>query len=313
MTASSLSASTLLQDANACHDDDPPRAAALLAQIDASALPTDEHPLYAFLLNHVLGEKLGRWAQAHAALQALHTSRAPAVLRQAAVAAQLAGESAAAAACTQALALACGGAASTAAELVSLACATFSTPAQNAAAAGQTVLAALQPLHAPAWQSTTPFDAAAAAQCNNLAAALSERALPDYAEPALCGAMLLAAERSQFLWQRAGSWVQRERAHHGRAVALNTVKLSAAAAEQAEAGLALLDANDRGNEESVDRAFLQLERAHALAAQGLATEAAHAQAKAQGLAAAFNDAGLSRWFAQRQARLEALLRPSANP
>ncbi len=306
-------ASTLLQDANACHDDDPPRAAALLGQTNATELKTDEHPLFAFLLNHVLGEKLGRWAQAHAALQALHTSRAPAVLRQAAVAAQLAGDPTAAAACTQALALACGGPASLAAELVNLASAAFITPTQGAASAGQTVLAALQPLHAPAWQTSTPFDTAAAAQCNNLAAALSERALPDYAEPALCGALLLAAERSQFLWQRAGSWVQRERAHHGRAVALNTVKLSAAAAEHAQAGLDLLDANDRNNEESVDRAFLQLERAHALAAQGLATEAGHAQAQAQALAAAFNDAGLSRWFAQRQARHEALLRNSVNP
>ncbi len=306
-------ASTLLQDANACHDDDPQRAATLLGQVDANAMQTDEQPLYAFLLNHVLGERLGQWAQAHAALQALHTSRAPVVLRQAAVAAQLAGEHAAAAACTQALALACGGAASSAAELVHLASAAFSTPAQGAAAAGQAVLAALQPLHGPAWQTTTPFDAAAAAQCNNLAAALSERGLPDYAEPALCGALLLAAERSQFLWQRAGSWVQRERAHYGRAVALNTVKLSAAAAEQAEAGLALLDANDRANEESVDRAFLHLERAHALDAQGLGADAAHAQAQAQALAALFNDAGLSRWFAQRQARHEALLRSSANP
>ncbi len=301
-------ASALLQEANTCHDDDPQRGAALLGQINAIELKTEEHPLFAFLLNHVLGEKLGQWAQAHAALQALRASRAPAVLRQAAVAAQLAGDHAAAAACTEALALACGGAASAAAELVQLASAVFITPTQAAASAGQTVLAALQPLHAPAWQTTTPFDAAAAAQCNNLAAALSERALPDYTEPALCGALLLAAERSQFLWQRAGSWVQRERAHYGRAVALNTVKLSAAAAEQAEAGLALLGVNDRNNEEGVDRAFLQLERAHALAAQGMVAESAQAQALAQGLAAAFEDAGLSAWFQQRQARHEALLR-----
>ena len=56
----------LLDEADACHDDDPARAADLLRRLDPAALPAERWPGLAFLLNHVLGEKLGAWHEAHA-------------------------------------------------------------------------------------------------------------------------------------------------------------------------------------------------------------------------------------------------------
>ena len=56
----------LLDQADSCHDDDPHRAADLLRRIDPVALPAERLPGFAFLLNHVLGEKLGAWPEAHA-------------------------------------------------------------------------------------------------------------------------------------------------------------------------------------------------------------------------------------------------------
>ena len=86
----------LLDEADACHDDDPPRAAAVLRQLDLAALPPGRLPGVAFLLNHVLGEKLGAWPEAHklfdALLRASGDPPPPALFRQAAAAARLAGE-----------------------------------------------------------------------------------------------------------------------------------------------------------------------------------------------------------------------------
>ena len=73
-------------------------------------------------------------------------------------------------------------------------------------------------------------------------------------------------------------------------------------------GIALLDRHDEAGAEFVDRAFLDLELAHASLRLGLVGEAAAARAQAQSLAARFGDEALERWFASRTARLEALQR-----
>ena len=234
----------LLHEANACHDADPAHAAALLRELNAADLAPQDAALLAFLLNHVLGELHGQWPEAHSRMQPLHTSRAPAVLRQAAVAARLGGDATGTQALTLALAQALGGTPQQADELVVLACAAFTAPRADAAQAGRQVLAALEPLQGAHWQLGNPFDAAAATQCNNIAAGLSERAPADYAEPALASALLLSAERGQSLWQRAGDWVNRERAGYGRAVALNALGLHAPALEHARQALNTLDQHD---------------------------------------------------------------------
>lgn len=301
----------LLAEADACHDDEPPRAAQLLRQIDSGALGEGDRPLYAFLLNHVLGEKLGDWGVAHrrlAPLLAQVGEAAPAVLwRQGAVAAMLSGEGAAAAAAIAGLARVAPATELQATELVRLAAAGFTVPAAPAAHAGQIALAAMAALEAPHWQSGGALDTAAAATCNNLATALSDRSLEDLREPLLRDALLRAARCSQSLWQRAGNWVNHERACYGLAVAAGALGDAALQRDSAAQGLAQLDMHDSAHEEHVDRAFLELELAHACQRLGRSDEANAARARADALAGSFDDAFLAQWYAQRVQRHGQLL------
>jgi hypothetical protein len=300
-----MDSNTWLSEADAIHDDEPARAAVLLRQIDGAALAAEQWPLLAFLLNHVLGEKLGDWADASARLSKLMAqaeTAPPALWRHAAVAARLAGDEAAAAAHTQALAAASGAPAAQAAELVALAAAVLRAGTLPASPAATLATAALAPLAAPHWQAAGALDVAAAAQCNNLASGFVDRPLADLADPAMRTALTLAAENASGLWQRAGSWVNHERASYLRALVSSALGDAGAALGHAEAGLALLDANDQAQEQSVDRAFLTLEASFALERLGRADEARASRAQADALAAAFGDAGLDAWFASRVAR-----------
>jgi hypothetical protein len=302
-----------LNEAEACHDEDPPRAAALLREIDAAHVAADDRPRLAFLLNHVLGEKGGDWSAAHerqqALLRAASTDAALVLWRQAAAAARLAGDAAAESAATSAIAAACGAAPAQAGQLVALAAATFRVPALPSREAAEAVLAVLPPLDQDAaWQRAGGLDASAAACCNNLSADLSERPLVDLGIATLRAAMAGTAELAQRLWLRAGTWVHHERACYQRAIVANTLGEPHRAQAHAQAGLALLDANDAAGEEFVDRAFLELELAHANERLGLAADAAAARERAKSLAARFGDPGLDAWFASREIRLLALRR-----
>jgi len=304
-----MDSNTWLAEADACHDDDPARAAALLRRIDGAALAAEQWPLFAFLLNHVLGEKLGRWAEASARLSTLlaHTGAAPLALwRHAAVAARLAGDEAAAAAHTQALAAATGASAAQAGELVALAATVLQAGTLPAAPAATLALAALGPLAAAHWQAASALDAAVAAQCNNLASGFVDRPITDLADPTLRSALTLAAECASLFWQRAGTWVNHERAFYLSALVSSALGDAGAALGHANAGLALLDAHDQTREHSVDRAFLTLEASFALERLARAGEAQASRAQADALAAAFGDAGLDAWFADRVARNAAL-------
>lgn len=300
-----------LAEADACHDADPARAAALLAGIDAAGLEAGERPHFAFLLNHVLGEKLGDWAQARhrqSALLAAADEAAPPVLwRQAAVAAMLAGELDAARRAVVGLARAAGVGEPQAQELLQLAAAVFQAPSRDAEPAAALAMHALQALDAPHWLSASALDTQAAAACNNLAAHLSERPVDELRSAALREAALRAALCSQRLWQRAGDWVNRERACYGVAVAAGAAGDAAAQLEAASDGLALLDRHDTAAEQTVDRAFLELERAHALQRLGRHGEANAARANADALAAAFEDASLTDWYRGRVERHRQLL------
>jgi hypothetical protein len=311
-----MDAQALLDEADAVHDDDPARGAQLLRRIDPAALPADQLPLLAFLFNHVLGEKLGDWAEAQRRQRALQQAAAaplPAVLhRHAAVAARLAGDDAGAASATQALAAAAAVPAAQAGELVALAAAVLQAAVLPAAAAGELAHAALQPLLAGHWQLPTALDVPTAAQCNNLGSALVDRPPADLADPALRQALALAADRAQWLWQRAGNWVHHERAAYLCALAASALGDAASALRHAQAGLGLIDANDTAAEQAVDRAFLGLEASFALERLGRAEEAAQARAAADALAAAFGDDSLAKWYADRVAR-NATLCASAHP
>lgn len=292
-----------LDEADRCHDEQPERAAQLLQRIDCTRLAAEQRPLFAFLANHVLGEKLSRWADAHtllAGLLAQAGADAPAVLwRQAAVAAAEAGDAARAGRATQALAERAQVSVAQADEMVQLARAAFVVPGLGAAPAAQRVLAALASLDATHWQQPSALDTPAATSCNNLAAGLSERPLAEL--PALHDALLRAARCSQRLWLRCGDWVNHERACYGLAVAHGALGEHAAALQAARDGLALLDTHDAAGEQRVDRAFLELEHAFALAGLGQAVPAAAARERAAASAAGFDEA-LRAWYEQRMQR-----------
>ena len=303
-------AEAMLERIDACHDERPDEAAALLTALDVAALPAERHPRLAYLLNHVLGERLGRWAEAQQRQQTLLdvATASPVLLRQAAVAAQLANDAPRAQALRAAFAGATQADAAQVAQLIELSAAMFSVASLDARTAGELALQALGPLDGASWQTAGPLDAAAATACNNIASSFIERPMADLAQASLRAALARAAECSQRLWRRAGSWVNEERACYLRAMACHALGEPHRALEHAREGLALLDANDAAHEQGVDRAFLELEHAHACRRLGLPGDAEAAASRAQRLAASFNDASLTQWFETRRAKLATMLR-----
>ncbi|HRP28641.1 MAG TPA: hypothetical protein PLG77_09465 [Burkholderiaceae bacterium] len=301
-----------LDEANACHDADPQRAALLLRALDPAQLPVDRLPGLAFLLNHVLGEKLGAWRDAHARHAALLDAAgdAPAAVlwRQAAAAAQATGAADDARRLTAALADAAGAAPAAALEVVALTVAMYRVPGLGHAEAAGCVREALDALRddGAALRESGPLDAAVAACINNIASDLVERPADAFTHAPLRDAMHDAAQLAERFWLRAGNWVHHERAAYLRAMVGNALAQAPQAREHALRALALLDANDLDDNESVDRAFIELEHAHACRALDLIAEADAAQARADEIAAAFGDAFLDDWFASRRRALAML-------
>jgi hypothetical protein len=299
----------LLAEIDALHDDDPQRAIEMLRALDVAAVSTSRLPRLAFLLDHVFGEKFDLWPEAlarqRAVVQQAGLAATPLLYRHAAVAAQVAGDAHLTRLWTQALAASADAPLAKARALVSLGAVAFSVSRLGADTAGRLTLQALQPLAALHAMPGGGLDAEFGAVANNLASELLERPLDDLTQPDLRVALQLTADHAQRFWQRAGLWINRERAHYLGAMAANALGLGDAGATHARAGLALLDEFDDAHEQNVDRAFLELELATALR---LASQAgrADALARALALAAQFGDVGLDRWFANRSTRNEAL-------
>jgi len=297
-----------LAEADRMHDDTPEPALAILRGIAPAALPLARRARFAFLMNHVAGEKFGLWDEALAAqrtlVEATGVAMTPVLWRHAAVGAHLAGDTRLAAHWLDAFASATQAPVAEVQALVALSAAEFLVPARDAAAAGRLALEVLRPLDGAAL--APGLDASLAAAANNLASLLVERPLDDLRQPELRAALELASELALQAWMRAGQWLQQERAHYLRALAANASGDGATGARHARAGLALLDANDTARAEDVDRAFLALELAQGLR---LAHDegAAPAHERAEALAAAFDDESLRAWFADRVQRNAALL------
>lgn len=299
-----------LDEANACHDDDPARGAALLREIDPAQLPADRWPLLAFLMNHVWGEKLGRWAEAlqgqRALLDAAQPAAAAVLWRQAATAARLAGGGPLADELARGFARACDADLACCTDVLGLSAAMYTAPALPALDAGAQVLAALAPLSAPAWQSASALDATVAACANNIASGFLDRPASELQHPGARAALQQSAETAHRFWTRAGTWVQHERALYLRAMASNALDEPHAALAHALEALSLLDTHDSEHAESVDRAFIELEAWHARRRLGHADDAAQALVRAQRLAEGFGDDSLTSWFDQRQQALNTL-------
>ncbi len=304
-----LDGDALLAQADAIHDDDPPRALEMLRGLDAATLSAGRLPRLSFLLDHVLGEKFDLWGEALAGQRALvqraGVQATPQIFRHAAVAAQIAGDVGLARAWTQALAASGDAPLAKARALVSLAAVAFTVSNQGAESAGRLTLQAVQPLAALHAMPGGGLDAAFGAVTNNLASDLLERPVDQLSQPDLRTALQLTASHAQRFWQRAGSWVNRERAHYLSAMVANALGHGAEAAAQARCGLALLDEHDPAGHENVDRAFLELELAMGLRLAGQPGQA-EALTRALALAARFGKAWLDHWFAERHTRNEAL-------
>ena len=309
VASTAIDGDALLAQADAIHDDDPPRALEILRRLDLATLSAGRLARLSFLLDHVLGEKFGLWGEALAGQRAVvrcaGVQATAGIFRHAAIAARIVGDTPLARSWTQALAASSDAPLAKAQALVTLGAAGFSVSHHGAEAAGRLALQALHPLAALQAAPGDGLDAAFGAVTNNLASELLERPMDDLAQPELRTALQLAAEHSLRFWQRAGTWVNRERAHYLGAMVANALGEGAAGAAHARSGLALLEAHDQAGEETVDRAFLELELAMG---QRLADQPGRAEAlaRALALAARFGEAGLDRWFTDRQTRNEAL-------
>jgi len=306
-SADAAQAVAWLDEANVLHDDAPEAALGLLRRIPPAALPRERRNLFAYLTNHVTGERLGRWEESLAAQQALIDCAGDDIdltlWRHAAVAAQLAGDDARCDRWQATLARAAGASPGEARILVALAAASVTVSGQNAVHAGREALRVLQPLAtAPL---TASLDASFAAVANNLASHLVERPLDDLRHPDLRSALDLAAHVALRCWTRAGGWVQKERAHYLCALTANALGEGERGLAQAHQGLALIDAHDRDETQTIDRAFLELEQGQALWLIGR-DGAAQAEERARALASHFHDDGVRRAFADRLRRNEAL-------
>jgi hypothetical protein len=145
----------------------------------------------------------------------------------------------------------------------------------------------------------SPLDAALAACFNNVTTRLLEASLKRPLAAAGAAAMRAGAEAARRFWYRAGQWLQHERADYLCAKVDVRIGDAAAAIAAAEHGLRVVEAN--GND-AVERAFLLLPLAAALAASGQMARAEALRAEAERLASGF-DAGTRAAFEQDRAEL----------
>ncbi|MFZ5538807.1 MAG: hypothetical protein ACOY5V_03585 [Pseudomonadota bacterium] len=290
-----------LDEIDRIHDDDPAEAARRLRELDASDLPAQRLGALAFLLNHVLGEKLGAWREAalRAAALAARGDAPVAVLRHWAAAALLAADDAMAERARSRLAERAQVDAAIAAALARVAAWNFVVDVERDAGA----FAALA-RSAPGFPPSA-LDAGFAASFNNVTVALMEKLAGRTLDQAQRDALKQGAQAARAFWLRAGGWVEDERSDYLRAKVALRLGDAQAAATAAEAALAVVAANGG---DAVERAFLLQPLAAARAALGDHADAARLRSEATALAAAF-DTGLRRLIERDAAELFALEHP----
>lgn len=238
-----------LDEIDRIHDDLPEEAAQRLRRLDAAGLPAARLGAFAFLLNHVLGEKLGTWREAAERVSTL-AARADAslpVLRHWAAAALLAEDAELAGRAQSRLAAGAQVDASIAAALARVAAWNFAIDAERDA--GTFAALARAGLGFP----PCALDAGFAAAFNNVTVALLEKLAGRALDEAQCDALLLGAEAARAFWLRAGGWIEDERSDYLRATVALRLGDPRAAAAAAERGLGVVATNGG---DPVERAFL---------------------------------------------------------
>lgn len=272
------------------HDEEPDRAAQGLRAMAAAGVAEQDMPQFAWLVNHVIGEKQGAWREALQLQQALPAG-GPLVLRlQRAAAALLAGEAVEAWALQARIAGEAQVPPDQARAAVQLRAMQYlaerAEPCDFAAALRDCVQSV------PSGAGTGKLGAALATSMNNTVSALVEREDLPVNDPDVSATLLEGAQAARRLWGDAGNWTNHERADYLIALCGNRVGEWAVALQAARNGIATIEAN---GSEDVDRAFLLLEVARA--SHGLGDEATRASAKAEAMKLAESfDASLHDWF-----------------
>jgi hypothetical protein len=270
-----------------------------LRSLSTSGVPAGDVPRFVFLVNHVIGEKESRWAEALSIGSAAAASlEVPSknLLRHLAVAAWLAGDVVHALEWRRRLA-ASAGCSTSCADLATWMGALASTVETGAIAE---VCEEFLPLAREAAASPpSPVDDLIAATMNNFVSALVE------VEGALAGSVARAIEEGaracRTVWLRAGTWVNHERADYLCALAFARLGRAEEAREAALRGLQIIEA---GGPQDVDEAFLLLELAWASRALGRVEESDAALVRAHAIAGKWSDPGLLDWFRTQRARRE---------
>ncbi|MRD46700.1 hypothetical protein GHT07_05395 [Caenimonas koreensis DSM 17982] len=271
------------------HDDDPAAAAHALRAMCASAMADKDLPQFSWLVNHVIGEKLGAWSEA-LQLQRLLPPTGPVVLRlQHAAAALLAGQAVQAWALQARIAQESGAPAEDARAAVALRVLQYTAESADPHDFAMALLDCARSL--PAGPGGRKLGMAIASSLNNSVSALVERKVLPVDDAAVKSALVEGAQISRGVWGEAGTWMNHERADYLIALCGNRTGEWSIALQAARNGIATIEAN---GSEDVDRAFL-LEVARASHGLGDESTRESARAEAVSMSQAF-DASLHGWF-----------------
>ena len=280
------------------HDKDPKATASALRSMARDRLVAEkDHRRFAWLTNHVIGEKEGQWSVALETLEmAISESSEVACLVQRAVAALSAGKPIRAFSLIPIIAQAgeCSYLAADAA--VKLAVVQFSAANESVPALAETFNSILGTFAGITGQ-LGKLSTLVAASLNNITSRLMDFKDADIRAPAYRQALTDGSQICRSVWQVAGNWVNHERADYLVALCANRLQDYEAALVAARSGIKTIE--DNGSED-VDRAFLLLELARAHKGLGQTEKGQEARAEAVRLAAAF-DKDLREWFDSREA------------
>jgi hypothetical protein len=258
--------------------------------------PTDP-PRFAFLVNHLVGEREGAWAEAADLLATtLGDNTHVGVLRHRAVAESFAGAPVSALALIPAIAEAGDTTARVAALAVHMGVLQFAAPDEPVLQLTHAFGAVLGELQFETGRLGR-LGAMLAANLNNVTARLLDAEDAPLEDEAYRHTLTEGARLARLAWTAAGTWINRERADHLVALCANLLRAYEDAQKAALSGLRTIDEN---GSEDVDRAFLLVELSRAQRGLDKIGESEQSRAAALRLAAEF-DKDTRAWFDARAA------------
>lgn len=276
------------------HDSEPTVVATALRSFAIDGVASSDLARYAWLVNHVIGEKLGAWYEA---LDLHHRismeSRDIAVFRHLAVAASIAGAPIEAWTIETQLAEEAQASVEAARAAVRFGVLQFAPENISPIELARVFCACLKDIAAD--QPIGKLGPILAGSLNNVVSKLLDHPSAPTEEIVYRQALSDGAQICRKIWQGAGNWMNHERADYLVALCCNKLEDWAGARDAAQSGLKTIDAN---GSEDVDRAFLLLELGRAWRGLGDETQRATVRTQALELSKGFDDE-LRKWFASR--------------